>query len=206
MKNWVGMGWIRTGWILLGGACVATAASGAEPSLDAAPSVEIKPAPVPVGRAGQAFVATTTMQAPVSKICALLQDYRSYPRFMPNTEQVQIGASSPDFTVLDMTLKLPLGKIKKYRLRMEPKVSAQSCQLSWTMLPWEGLPAEQTIADTRGSWQLSAVPGHAQATWVKYTVYTDPGPVPLGLGWIVDSLSKNSIPQTLEAVRQRASR
>jgi ABC-type sugar transport system substrate-binding protein len=40
-------------------------------------------------------------------------------------------------------------------------------------------------------------------TGVRYLVYTDPGPVPMGFGWIVDSMSKDSIPKMLEALRAR---
>jgi hypothetical protein len=35
-------------------------------------------------------------------------------------------------------------------------------------------------------------------------VYADPGPVPFGFGWIVDMMSKRSLPRTLEALRARA--
>lgn len=154
-------------------------------------------------RPGKSFMAGTIINAPLPDVCAVLQDYGSYPAFMPNTESVKVSQPGPTHTLLDVTLKLPMGKIKKYRLRMEPKVSADSCVLGWKLVPWPGLKPEETIVDTTGHWQLSPgpVPGK---TIVRYQVYTDPGPIPFGLGWIVDSLSKDSIPQTLDAVRKRA--
>jgi len=154
------------------------------------------------GRPGKTFVAGTIINAPLPDVCAVLQDYAAYPAFMPNTESVKVSHSGAAHTLLDVTLKLPMGKIKKYRLRMEPKVSADSCVLGWKLVPWPGLKQEETIVDTTGSWQLSCGPS-AGKTVVRYQVYTDPGPVPFGLGWIVDSLSKDSIPQTLDAVRKR---
>ena len=155
------------------------------------------------GKPGKSFIAATIINAPVQELCTLLQNYEAYPAFMPNTQSVRVSQTGASFSVIDVTLKLPMGKIKKYRLRMDPKTSAQSCVLAWKLQPWPGLKQEETITDTAGSWQLmpGATPGK---TIVKYTVYTDPGPIPFGAGWIVDSLSKDSIPQTLEALRKRA--
>ncbi|MES2017851.1 MAG: hypothetical protein V4484_15280 [Pseudomonadota bacterium] len=168
----------------------------------AAEPVELSDVSKP-GAPGKSFVATTIINAPVQALCTLLQDYPSYPGFMPNTESTVVSHSGAGFSVIDVTLKLPLGKIKKYRLRMDPKSSADSCTLAWKLVPWPGLKQEETIADTTGSWQITAT-GSAGKSVVKYTVYTDPGPIPFGAGWIVDSLSKDSIPQTLEALRKRA--
>jgi hypothetical protein len=155
------------------------------------------------GTPGKAFVAATIINAPLQDLCALIQNYDAYPAFMPNTQSTRVSQSGPSFSVIDVTLKLPMGKIKKYRLRMEPKSGADSCVVAWKLVPWPGLKQEETIADTTGAWQLSAAPGQGR-TVVKYSVYTDPGPIPFGAGWIVDSLSKDSIPQTLEALRKRA--
>lgn len=155
------------------------------------------------GSPGKSFVAGTLIEAPAQDLCTILQDYEAYPSFMPNTQSTKVSAKGAGFSVIDVTLALPMGKIKKYRLRMEPKSGAQSCKLSWKLTPWPGLKQEETIVDTTGYWELApaAAPGK---TAVKYVVYTDAGPIPFGLGWIVDSLSKDSIPQTLEALRKRA--
>lgn len=154
------------------------------------------------GSPGKSFQAATIIAAPVQEVCKLLQQYESYPAFMPNTQATVITQQAASHTVIDVTLQLPMGKIKKYRLRMEPQASAAGCTLAWKQVPWPGLKREETIADTSGQWGLTALAGGKTA--VRYSLYTDPGPVPLGLGWIVDSLSKDSIPQTLEAVRSRA--
>lgn len=152
---------------------------------------------------GKSFVAATIINAPLQQLCKLLQDYEAYPAFMPSMQSTKVSQAGAAYSVIDVTLKLPMGKIKKYRLRMEPKASEQSCVLAWKLQPWAGLKQEETITDTVGAWQLTPGAG-AGKTVVKYTVYTDPGPIPFGAGWIVDSLSKDSIPQTLEALRKRA--
>jgi uncharacterized membrane protein len=158
------------------------------------------------GRPGKSFVAGTIINAPVAKVCATLQDYPNYPAFMPNVDTVKVAAGPDNTTLLDVTLKLPMGKIKKYRLRMTPKPAPDACQLSWKLVPWEGLKPAETIVDTSGYWQLAPHPANPGRTVINYVVYTDPGPIPIGLGWIVDSMSKDSIPKTMDALRARVAR
>lgn len=155
-------------------------------------------------RAGKTFVAATIMNAPVHRLCSIILNYPDYPNFMPNTDKTRVVQASNDFSVVDMTLKLPLGKIKRYRLKLQPKISPQSCHLAWKLIPREDLKPDETIADTSGYWQLTPDPSNPNRTIVEYFVYADPGPVPFGLGWIVDIMSQYSLPKTLEAVRHRA--
>jgi hypothetical protein len=193
----------RTCWLLLAG-LLGASAQAAE-AIDASKLSDTSVTMVDLSKSaspGKTFAAGTIINAPMQDVCALLQNYSAYPGFMPNTESAKVSQSGAGHTLVDITLKLPMGKIKKYRLRMEPKVSADACVLAWKLVPWPGLKQEETIVDTTGQWQLT--PGvSAGKTVVRYTVYTDPGPIPFGLGWIVDSLSKDSIPQTLDAVRKR---
>lgn len=186
---------------LLAGAtpCAAAAPAGIDMSRLSESQVAMVDTSRP-GAPGKSFAAATIIAAPVAKLCATLQDYSAYPSFMPNTESAKVSASAADHKLVDMTLKLPMGKVKKYRLRMEGQGAPQRCQLSWKLVPWEGLKQEETIADTSGAWLLTPAADPAR-TVVSYTVYTDPGPVPMGLGWIVDSMSKDSIPKMIEALR-----
>ena len=154
-------------------------------------------------KAGKAFMAATIINAPMQKVCATIQDFAHYPEFVPNTAKTHVTPQADKTSLLEVTLNLPLGKIKKYRLKMTPQVTAQQCRLAWAQVPWEGLKQEETIADTTGHWLLSPLAGNEGKTVVRYYVSTDPGPVPLGLGWIVDSMSKDSIPKMLEALRNR---
>lgn len=156
------------------------------------------------GAPGKAYLAATIINAPLARLCTIISDYPAYPGFMPNTDQAKVVQASETFSLVDMTLKLPMGKIKKYRLRMEPKVTASECHLAWKHVPQPELKQEDTIADTSGYWDLQPVATDKNKTTVKYYVYSDPGPVPMGLGWIVDSLGKDSLPKTLEALRAKA--
>lgn len=155
------------------------------------------------GKAGKSFMATTLMAAPLQKICTLIQDYSAYPQYMPHTQATEVLEQAGDFALIDMTLKLPMGKFKRYRLKMQSQLGPQSCHVAWTLIPREDLPIDETIADTTGYWQLTPDPAHSDKTLVRYFVYSDPGPVPFGLGWIVTMLGKYSLPGTLEAVRNR---
>ena len=152
---------------------------------------------------GKTFVAGTILNAPVARVCATIQAYEDYPSFMPNTARAKVARQPDESALVDFTLNLPLGKVKKYRLKMTPKVSPATCYLSWKLQPWEGLKEEETIADTSGYWDLSPMAGNPARTVVKYQVFTDPGPVPMGLGWIVDSMSKDSIPKMMDALRNK---
>ena len=155
------------------------------------------------GVPGKTFAASTSMPASVATVCAAIQDFAGYPQFMPNVDKIKVAPAAGGASLVDVTLKLPMGKIKRYRLKMTPKTGDASCNLAWQLVPMEGVKIEDTIFDTSGYWQLSPDPLDAGATAIKYQVYTDPGPVPMGLGWIVDSMSRDSIPKMFDALRAR---
>ncbi|HAT30764.1 MAG TPA: hypothetical protein DCW29_07900 [Janthinobacterium sp.] len=190
--------------LLLGAAIHAVHA--AQPAIDPASlsesAVAMRDVSAP-GAAGKSFLAATIIDAPLPALCGIIGNFAGYPGFMPSVDKTRVTHGADGAALVDMTLKLPLGKIKRYRLRMEPKSGPQSCHLAWKMVPSEGLKADETIADTTGYWQLTPAPDKNK-TVVTYFVFTDPGPVPMGMGWIVDSLSKDSLPKTLEALRAKA--
>ena len=168
----------------------------------AAPSVNLVDISKP-GVPGKTFAASTSMPASVATVCAAIQDFAAYPQFMPNVDKIKVASAGGGASLVDVTLKLPMGKIKRYRLKMTPKSGDASCNLAWQLVPMEGVKIEDTIFDTSGYWQLSPDPLDAGATAIKYQVYTDPGPVPMGFGWIVDSMSRDSIPKMFDALRAR---
>ncbi len=154
-------------------------------------------------RPGKTVEAATIIDAPHQKLCAILLDYASYPSFMPRIDKVKVANPAPDHAIVDYTLKLPLGKVTKYRLKMEPKANDAACHIAWALTPWPELRPDETIVDTVGYWQLTPLASDKNKTVVKYHVYTDVGPVPLGLGWLVDSMGRKGIPETMEALRAR---
>ncbi|MBI3229447.1 MAG: hypothetical protein HYZ45_04445, partial [Burkholderiales bacterium] len=72
-------------------------------------------------KAGKAFAAGTIINAPMAKVCATIQDFAHYPEFMPNTSKVVVAPQADKSALIDVTLSLPLGKTKKYRLKMTPR-------------------------------------------------------------------------------------
>lgn len=75
--------------------------------------------------------------------------------------------------------------------------------LKWHKLPWPELKGKETIADTKGYWLLKNYPEKKGHALVVYHVFTDPGHIPLGLGWIARLLTRDSIPDVVKKTRSR---
>lgn len=154
-------------------------------------------------RPGMAMEAVGRVEAPREVVVGILQEHERYPEFMPNVGRVRVVEQQGNHVVLDYTLDLPLGKAKRYRIEAvlsEP--GPVVTEIRWDMLPRSDLKPKETIADTTGYWRIESI--SEQRCLVLYHVYTDPGPVPFGFGWIVDMLRKDSVPEVLASLRQRA--
>ncbi len=98
---------------------------------------------------------------------------------------------------------LPLNNIKKYRLVVtvtEPDV--HSFEVRWRLIEWPGLKTKETIKDTTGYWKIKQQDD--STSLVLYHVFTDPGPIPFGLGWIIGILTEKSIPDAFKGTRSRS--
>lgn len=62
---------------------------------------------------------------------------------------------------------------------------------------------KEAIVDTYGQWILEMVPGQDDQVLAYYRVYTDPGHIPWGAGWIVEGLTKSSVPDIIKKTRER---
>lgn len=147
------------------------------------------------------FLAHAIIAAPIDQIYQVLIDFPVYPAFMPNVEKVIVLAADQQGARLDYHLGLPLGVKKRYRLKMTYKIAADVADIAWQQLPWPELLPAETIRDTTGYWRLTRLAG--DKTLIEYQVRTDPGDIPFGAGWIVDLLTKGSLPDILESTRQR---
>jgi hypothetical protein len=156
-----------------------------------------------VGKKGLTFEAIGLIKASRKNVVKVLKDYQKYPEFMPHVSRIEIVEQRGDAAVLNYTLSLPLGKIKKYRLRIsEAALGDTTSLLQWQLQKWPGIKTEETISDTTGYWRIEE---RGEGTsLVLYHVYTDPGPIPFGAGWIVDALSKKGVPEVLLQTRRRA--
>jgi len=88
-------------------------------------------------------------------------------------------------------------------LKCWDKHEGNRVQRFWKKRPWPGLKPEETIVDTYGQWILEVFPGTTPRVLAYYRVYTDPGKVPLGTGWIVDFLTRQSVPDIIKRTRER---
>jgi len=152
---------------------------------------------------GRTFIVIGLINANVDNIYQVLQDYESYPEFMPNLDKIEVMKRDSHSVVLNYTLDLPLNKVKKYRLATDFKQENGRVLITWKLIPWPGLKEEEKINDAAGYWNLSRYPHKKGYTLAVYQVYTDPGPIPTGLGWIVDILTKSSVPDVVINTRQR---
>lgn len=156
-----------------------------------------------LNKSGRTFEAIGLINAPKNIIRQVLATYEEYPEFMPNVSQIEILEQKDNEAILNYTLSLPLGKVKKYRLKIVVTGDdKQPAMLEWRLEKWPGLKAEETIKDTTGYWLIREMTQNSSL--VLYHVYTDPGPVPFGLGWIIDVLSKNSVPKALSQTKARS--
>lgn len=150
----------------------------------------------------QTYLAHAVIAAPLAKIYKILIDFSAYPEFMPNVEKVVVRAADQQGARLEYHLGLPMGVNKRYRLKMTYNIEADVAEISWKQIPWPELSPAETIRDTSGYWRLTPLP--EDKTLVEYQIRTDPGDLPFGAGWIVDLLTKGSLPDVLESTRKRA--
>jgi ribosome-associated toxin RatA of RatAB toxin-antitoxin module len=154
------------------------------------------------GKDGRTFEAIGLINASRGAVFQVLADYNKYPEFMPRVSHIEIVEKSGNESIVNYTLKLPLGKIKKYRLRIYASEGKNQLSLiQWQLQKWPELKSEETIRDTTGYWRIEEKTQNSSL--VLYHVYTDPGPIPFGFGWIVDILSKKSVPEVLLQTKYR---
>jgi len=153
--------------------------------------------------AGRTFEAIGLFDAPIDDIYNVIADFEKYDQFMPNIVNVRVLQEDSSSAVMNYTLGLPLGKLKKYRLSMTFIKDENTSTLKWKMIDWPGIKKSETIDDTTGYWFLENYHGSRSGVLVLYHVYTDPGPIPWGLGWIVDFLSKRTVPNIVKNTRER---
>ncbi len=153
------------------------------------------------GRIGRTFEAIGILPGSLDEAFAVLTDFGSYPEYMPNVGALKIRAVAGASSIVETTLYLPLGFRKQYRLRYTSAREDTGFVLSWEKLPWPELEPSQTVADTSGFWSVRKFEGDGNLA--VYHVYTDPGPVPLGLTNFFQGLAKSKFPDGIVKLRER---
>ena len=133
-------------------------------------------------------------------------DYVSYPKFMPDVDETTVRGPelnegtcrSQAWTTIGLRQEIP-----PEAARFHLKNGDGRTQISWKKLPWPGLKAKETVVDTYGQWIIEDCPDTDGQVLAYYRVYTDIGEVPLGTGWIVDTLTTESIEDMFKGTRRR---
>jgi len=153
------------------------------------------------GMPGKAFEALGVLPGGFDEAYAVITDYGRYPEFMPAVKNATVKEENGAASVVEIRLVLPLGQSRQYRLRYTARRTADEIEVAWVKLPWPELPAGQTIQDTSGRWLVRKF--DSGGLLAAYRVYTDPGPVPLGLTDLASALGRKSLPDVIRKTRQR---
>jgi hypothetical protein len=151
----------------------------------------------------QEYEAIGLISGTLKEVSGVLADYASYPKFMPDVKEITVRISADGGTIVDHKLGLPLGFVKKYRLKFHSKNEDGRTQMSWKKLPWPGLKAGETVVDTYGQWIIEDFSDKDDHVLAYYRVYTDTGKIPLGTGWIVDAMTTESIKDMFKGTQRR---
>ena len=149
----------------------------------------------------QEYEAIGLISGTLKEVSGVLADYASYPKFMPDVDEITVRISADEGTIVDHKLGLPFGFVKKYRLKFHLKNEDGRTQISWKKLPWPGLKAKETVVDTYGQWIIEDFPSQNGYVSAYYRVYTDTGKITLGTGWIVDVMTTDSIRKMFEGTQ-----
>lgn len=153
------------------------------------------------GKKGRTFEAVGVLPCGLDEAFGVITDYARYPEFMPQVEHTAVRPQGPGVSIVELTLGLPFGMTKRYRLRYSWARSSDGFEVTWQMIPWPEVPPDEQIADTSGGWSVRKFEGGGLLA--TYTFYTDPGHVPLGLTGLAMALAKRSIPGVIEKTRER---
>ena len=151
----------------------------------------------------QEYEATGLIPGTLKEVTGVLADYASYPKFMPDVKEITVRISADGGTIVEHKLGFPFGFVKKYRLKFHSKNEDGRTQMSWKKLPWPGVKAKETVVDTYGQWIIEDFPDKDGQVLAYYRVYTDTGKIPLGTGWLVDPMTRESIKNTFKGIRRR---
>jgi hypothetical protein len=152
---------------------------------------------------GETYEAIGLIKASMSDVLSVLMDFENQSAYMPNVKKVETVESRGNSTVLNYTLGFPLGITRKYRLIVTYHEKEGQALLRWRKLDWPDLQPNETIADTKGYWLLKEFPEEEGGILAVYHVYTDPRPIPVGLGWIARLLTKEGLPDVVSKTRTR---
>ena len=130
---------------------------------------------------------------PPKNVFKAVENFDDYQYFMPrfkSAEQVELTDTLISYI---FSIELPMNINYQYKIKVHKSLEKSVYWLAWETIGWE----ENSIEETWGQWYLQPYGDYNQQTLIHYQVYTDPGYIPLGFKWVVDILTKGSLPKTV---------
>jgi hypothetical protein len=149
------------------------------------------------------LISTGVIEAPPSRVIAMLTDVEAYPELMWPTIQARVIARDGNTLWCYMVIDPPLIERRDYCMKMTiTRLDDGGWRSEWVDAPDRcPAPARGTLRIVRnvGSWELHPRDG-GRATMARYTQHSDPGgAVPT---WIVNNMSAKAMPDIFNAVRR----
>ena len=139
---------------------------------------------------GEHYQIYGVINANINEVYHAIENFDNYSKFMTRLEQVEY--INPIEYIFHITLPMDI----RYQYRIKIK-KTNPIWLAWDTVPWK----ENSIKETFGQWHLEPYKGSANKTLVRYQIYTDPGYIPFGVEWIVDIMTRVSLPKTVKNLK-----
>jgi hypothetical protein len=152
------------------------------------------------------FKAVGTVDAPSRAVCAVIDDFENYPKFMPFTTECRLMKQDADTMVGYQRLSPKICADRDYTLRVSKKISPLPDGVLYTSR-WSpanelGPPEKKGIVRVKiceGTWRLE--PDGPAKTLATYCIYTDSGGLmPSFLG---DRINISGIRRLFAAIRKQ---
>ena len=138
------------------------------------------------------------VDANLDEVFNAIENFDDYKEFMPRFEHAEPIMIADSLIAYIFNITLPM-KIKyKYKIKIKKSITKSIAWLAWETIDWE----ENSIEETWGQWYLEPYGASKNKTLIQYQVYTDPGYIPFGFAWIIDLLTKSSLPETVENLKE----
>ena len=112
---------------------------------------------------------------------------------MPRFKSAELVELTDTLISYIFNIELPMNIDYQYKIKIHKYKQESIYWLAWETIDWE----DNSIEETWGQWYLQAYGNKNKQTLVHYQVYTDPGYIPLGFKWIIDIMTKGSLPDTI---------
>jgi hypothetical protein len=199
-------------WILAAAVVVLAGSPASGQAPGSAPAVQVATRAVP-GSDVKQVTAQGMINAPPHVARAVIADLERYPAFMPYVVESRVlsrEASGDTLNYQRLSFGLPLVQDRHYVIRITERAYLDADRRRAWAIVWrleDGLPLGASakavrVAVNSGHWDLRPAAGSANATDVRYCVFTDPaGALPK---WLVGLANTEGIPQLYAAVSAAA--